>query len=93
MSVEVKWKYSEIDEALVQLKEKAGLLQTTFPTAIGERNALDVVTRLNELGVSLEQLLLEYKAFLHRSEKATNEAVQQWIETDGRISKPFIGPN
>lgn len=92
MSVEVKWKYSEIDKALIQIKEKTEQLQTTFPTTIGERNVLDVINRLNELGASLEQLLLQYKAFLLRSEKATNEAVQQWIETDERISKSFIGP-
>ncbi|MFB6468998.1 YwqI/YxiC family protein [Cytobacillus sp. Hz8] len=90
MSKEVKIQSKEIEAALSYLKEKTNTLQTTFPHDIGGSNSLDTVTRLNELGMSLELLLLRYQAFLLRNEDATREAVKQLEETDETISQQFL---
>ena len=52
---------------------------------------LDVVTKLNELSLQLEQVLTSYQAVLQNNIQTTENSVQYLKEQDQRISTTING--
>ncbi|WP_404469220.1 YwqI/YxiC family protein [Sutcliffiella horikoshii] len=86
MSTEIKIKQSEIEQALSQMKSSSEALTSSFPTAIGSGNRLDVVNKLNEINRTLEQLTENYKALMLHNEEMTRQSVEQMVEKDQQLS-------
>ncbi|MBL5783054.1 hypothetical protein B5V88_12720 [Heyndrickxia sporothermodurans] len=89
MSTEIKVQYTEIAQKLANLQSKAKSLKTSFPTDIGGKNHMDVISRLNEIGADVQKILHSYQSFLLKSENATKEAIKSMKELDERVSGQF----
>lgn len=85
MSNEVKVVYADVEEQLGVMENAASALKPTAEPPI-EGNTLDVVTKLNELSLQLEQILTNYQAVLQNNIQTTENSVQYLKEQDHRIS-------
>lgn len=86
MSNEIKIEYGEVETALSQLKAAIQSLESSFPASIGGSNQLTVVTKLNELNQSFQQMLEAYKTLLLNNEEATRTSVEEMREADLQLS-------
>ena len=90
MSNEVKVVYADVEEQLGVVKNAAANLKPTAESPI-EGNTLDVVTKLNELSLQLEQILTNYQAVLQNNIQTTENSVHYLKEQDQRISTTING--
>lgn len=90
MSNEVKVVYADVEEQLGVMENAASTLKPTAEPPI-EGNTLDVVTKLNELSLQLEQILTSYQAVLQNNIQTTENSVQYLKEQDQRISTTING--
>ena len=90
MSNEVKIVYADVEEQLAVIENAASSLKPTAELPI-EGNTLDVVTKLNELSIQLEQILTSYQAVLQNNIQTTRNSVQYMKEQDQRISTNING--
>ena len=86
MSNEIRVVQGEIDHHLTKMKSSAESLQPDVPQNIGQENRLEMVTKLNELNQSVEQMLQSYKELLIRNEELTRQAVQDMADADKELS-------
>lgn len=90
MSNEVKVVYADVEEQLGLMENaNASLNPAAEPTIEG--NTLDVVTKLNELALELEQVLTSYQLVLQNNIETTKKSVQYLREQDQRISTNISG--
>lgn len=90
MSNEVKVVYADVEEQLGVMENAASTMKPTAEPPI-EGNTLDVVTKLNELSLQLEQILTSYQAVLQNNIQTTENSVQYLKEQDQRISTTING--
>ena len=90
MSNEVKVVYADVEEQMGVMENAASTLKPTAEPPI-EGNTLDVVTKLNELSLQLEQILTSYQAVLQNNIQTTENSVQYLKEQDQRISTTING--
>lgn len=90
MSTEVKVVYADVEEQLGVMENAASTLKPKAESPI-EGNMLDVVTKLNELSLQLEQVLTSYQAVLQNNIQTTENSVQYLKEQDQRISTTING--
>ena len=90
MSNEVKVVYADVEEQLGVMENAAPTLKPKAEPPI-EGNMLDVVTKLNELSLQLEQVLTSYQAVLQNNIQTTENSVQYLKEQDRRISTTING--
>lgn len=90
MSNEVKVVYADVEEQLGVMENAASTLKPKAEPPI-EGNMLDVVTKLNELSLQLEQVLTSYQAVLQNNIQTTENSVQYLKEQDQRISTTING--
>ncbi|MGD6849456.1 YwqI/YxiC family protein [Rossellomorea aquimaris] len=86
MGNEIRVVQGEIDHHLSKIKSSAESLQPDVPSHIGHENRLEVVTKLNELNQSMEQMVQSYKELLMRNEELTRQAVQDMADADQELS-------
>ena len=90
MANEVKVIYADVEEQLGVMENAASTMKPTAEPPI-EGNTLDVVTKLNELSLQLEQILTRYQAVLQNNIQTTENSVQYLKEQDQRISTTING--
>ena len=90
MSNEVKVVYADVEEQLGVMESAASTLKPSAEPPI-EGNTLEVVTKLNELSLQLEQILTSYQAVLQNNIQTTENSVQYLKEQDQRISTTING--
>ena len=90
MSNEVKIVYADVEEQLAVIENATSSLKPTAELPI-EGNTLDVVTKLNELSIQLEQILTSYQMVLQNNIQTTRNSVQYMKEQDQRISTNING--
>ncbi|MFS0875603.1 YwqI/YxiC family protein [Solibacillus isronensis] len=90
MSNEVKVVYADVEEQLGVMESAASTLKPAAEPPI-EGNTLEVVTKLNELSLQLEQILTSYQAVLQNNIQTTETSVQYLKEQDQRISTTING--
>lgn len=90
MSNEVKVVYADVEEQMGVMENAASTLKPTAEPPI-EGNTLDVVTKLNELSLQLEQILTSYQVVLQNNIQTTENSVQYLKEQDQRISTTING--
>lgn len=86
MGNEIRVVQGEIDHHLSKIKSSAESLQPDVPRNIGHENRMEVVTKLNELNQSMEQMVQSYKELLMRNEELTRQAVQDMADADQELS-------
>ncbi|PLR92046.1 hypothetical protein CVD19_20785 [Bacillus sp. T33-2] len=86
MATEIKIRYTDVEQALAELKAAVSSLETTFPSSIGGQNQLDVVDRLNDLNGKLQSAMEAYQALLLKNDEAVRKSVEMMRDTDRRIA-------
>ncbi|BCB06057.1 YwqI/YxiC family protein [Bacillus sp. KH172YL63] len=86
MVKEIKVVHGEIEQSLTKLKFSTEALQSNLPYDIGQGNALEVVTKINELNQMMGQMIEDYKQLLMRNEEQTRQAVQDMAQADRNLS-------
>jgi Family of unknown function (DUF5344) len=90
VSNEVKVVYADVEEQLAVMENATISLNPTAEPAI-EGNTLDVVTKLNELALELERILMSYQTVILNNIDTTRNSVQFMREQDQRISTTISG--
>lgn len=90
MLSEVKVVYADVEEQLGVMENANASLNPPAEPAI-QGNTLDVVTKLNELALELEQVLTSYQLVLQNNIETTKKSVQYMREQDRRISTNISG--
>ena len=85
MSEEIKIVYADVENQLEQMTASNEALNPTKEAPI-EGNVLDVATKLNELSINLETLLIKYQQLLGENILTTKDSVTFMKETDETIS-------
>ncbi|WP_257985220.1 YwqI/YxiC family protein [Bacillus sp. T33-2] len=86
LATEIKIRYTDVEQALAELKAAVSSLETTFPSSIGGQNQLDVVDRLNDLNGKLQSAMEAYQALLLKNDEAVRKSVEMMRDTDRRIA-------
>ena len=82
MSNEIKIIYAEVEKELSTLKSATEAINASFTESIGGENALNAVTLINELNVSLQSLVEVYQALMLANEQVARDTVQTIKQTD-----------
>lgn len=82
MSNEIKIIYAEVEKKLSTLKSATEAISASFTEPIGGENALNTVTLINELNVSLQSLVEGYKALMLANEQVARDTVETIKQTD-----------
>ncbi|GMN99361.1 YwqI/YxiC family protein [Parageobacillus thermoglucosidasius] len=93
MSGEIKIVYEEVERSITNMERAAQSLEPVFPSSLGGENALDAVTRLNELMQALQQTFLAYKELLIQNEIDTRQSVQMMCRTDEEVATGISRPS
>ncbi|GAA0423487.1 MAG: YwqI/YxiC family protein [Bacillota bacterium] len=86
MSEEIKLNYAPIEKALANLRTNIQSLENRIPSDAQSDISLDMVNKVNEINLLLEDVLSSYQALLLTHEQETLEAVNQLLETEERIA-------
>lgn len=93
MSGEIKIVYEEVESSITNMERATQSLELVFPSSLGGENALDAVTRLNELMQALQQTFLAYKELLIQNEIDTRQSVQMMRRTDEEVATGISRPS
>lgn len=86
MTTEIKIQYEQVLQSLENLYKSIQLIDPTFHITVGGDNQLEVVTKLNELNLKLQNANTLYKEILILNEDLTRHSVDFMKETDIQLS-------
>ena len=86
MTTEIKIQYEQVLQSLENLYKSIQLIDPTFRVIVGGDNQLEVVTKLNELNLKLQNANTLYKEILILNEYLTRKSVDYMKETDIQLS-------
>ncbi|QHE63269.1 hypothetical protein FHE72_21480 [Rossellomorea vietnamensis] len=86
MGEELKIRYSAVEQAVTNIENAAGSLDTEFPTDSASGNRLDVVERINELNQQLREIRNLYKELLAENNQSVKKSLISMEEADHQLS-------
>lgn len=90
MSQDIKLRFSDINEALVDIQAASESFETSLIKDIASSNQLDVVRRLNELSQLFEEVANLYKSVLTENNQSASKAIEDFKEVDHTISASIM---
>ncbi|MGD6849065.1 YwqI/YxiC family protein [Rossellomorea aquimaris] len=86
MGEELKIRYSAVEQAVTNIDNAAGSLDTELPTDAAGGNQLDVVERINELSHQLREIRDLYKEILAKNNQSVKKSLTSMEEADHQLS-------
>ncbi|MGF3105764.1 YwqI/YxiC family protein [Rossellomorea sp. DUT-2] len=86
MGEELKIRYSAVEQAVTNIDNAAGSLDTELPTDAAGGNQLDVVERINELSHQLREIRDLYKEILAKNNQSVKKSLISMEEADHQLS-------
>jgi Family of unknown function (DUF5344) len=83
---ELKIRYSAVEQAVTNIDNAAGSLDTELPTDAAGGNQLDVVERINELSHQLREIRDLYKEILAKNNQSVKKSLTSMEEADHQLS-------
>ncbi|CAH0347270.1 DUF5344 family protein [Bacillus sp. CECT 9360] len=86
MSGEINLRIEAITEALANIKSAATNLETAYPTEVGPRNQLNVVSTMNEINRTMQQAMETYQRILLSNVDATVISAETLSRADEQVA-------
>jgi hypothetical protein len=83
---ELKIRYSAVEQAVTNIDNATGSLDTELPTDAASGNQLDVVERINELSHQLREIRDLYKEILAKNNQSVKQSLISMEEADHQLS-------
>ncbi|WP_085991577.1 YwqI/YxiC family protein [Oceanobacillus senegalensis] len=82
---EIKLEQSSVEKALTDLKQAIQSLDPSFHKEFKGNNVLDMMDKLNEINLLLEEFLIQYQELLNQNQEGTKQSIETLKQTDQEL--------